>query len=171
MNESFLVFDESKWLKLKKDLKKVVGDTAYNNWLKQLGYLSLEENILSLSVPTKFLRDWIFNNYADNIYSKNNYYSFKINLFIKNRILSFINEANFYIYKDFTKVADDSNILEDIYNYSTNNMVAGLFLNIDLTSQLDLYLKLENINSDYDNDFVVENIPNTYVEVRYNLIK
>mgnify|MGYP001375336736 CR=1 FL=1 len=67
MNESFLVFDESKWLKLKKDLKKVVGDTAYNNWLKQLGYLSLEENILSLSVPTKFLRDWIFNNYADKI--------------------------------------------------------------------------------------------------------
>ena len=117
-----------------------------------------------------FIPDLI-NNYADNIYSKNNYYSFKINFFIKNRILSFINEANFYIYKDFTKVADDSNILEDIYNYSTNNMVAGLFLNIDLTSQLDLYLKLENINSDYDNDFVVENIPNTYVEIRYNLIK
>ena len=125
---------------------------------------------MGFSFDAMYLSDLI-NNYADNIYSKNNYYSFKINFFIKNRILSFINEANFYIYKDFTKVADDSNILEDIYNYSTNNMVAGLFLNIDLTSQLDLYLKLENINSDYDNDFVVENIPNTYVEIRYNLIK
>ena len=125
---------------------------------------------MGFSFHTMYLSDLI-SNYTDNIYSKNNYYSFKINFFIKNKILSFINEANFYIYKDFTKVADGSNILEDIYNYSTNDMVAGLFLNIDLTSQLDLYLKLENINSDYDNDFIVESIPNTYMEVRYNLIK
>ena len=27
------------------------------------------------------------------------------------------------------------------------------------------------INSDYNNDFVVENIPNTHMEIRYNLIK
>ena len=50
-------------------------------------------------------------------------------------------------------------------------MIAGLFINIDLTSELDLYLKLENMSSDYNNDFVVENIPNTYMEIRYNLIK
>ena len=67
MEDSFLGFDEKKWLNLKKDLKKIVGDTAYNNWLKQLTFLSVENNTISFSVPTKFLRDWVVNNYADKI--------------------------------------------------------------------------------------------------------
>ena len=38
MNDSFLDFDEKNWPSLKKDLKKIVGDIAYNNWLKQLSF-------------------------------------------------------------------------------------------------------------------------------------
>ena len=67
MEESFLDFNEKSWLHLKKDLKKIVGDTAYNNWLKQLTFLSIENQTISFSVPTKFLRDWIVNNYSDKI--------------------------------------------------------------------------------------------------------
>ena len=67
MEDSFLDFNEKNWLHLKKDLKKIVGDTAYNNWLKQLAFLSIENKTISFSVPTKFLRDWIVNNYADKI--------------------------------------------------------------------------------------------------------
>ena len=67
MEDSFLGFDEKNWLNLKKDLKKNVGDTAYNNWLKQLTFLSVEDQTISFSVPTKFLRDWVVNNYADKI--------------------------------------------------------------------------------------------------------
>ena len=67
MNDSFLDFKDKKWTLLKKDLKKIVGETAYNNWLKQLSLISLDENTISFSVPTKFLRDWIVNNYADRI--------------------------------------------------------------------------------------------------------
>tara|TARA_B100001123_G_scaffold334239_1_gene377400 strand:- start:161 stop:1564 length:1404 start_codon:yes stop_codon:yes gene_type:complete len=67
MTESAYVFDEKNWEIFKKDLKKLVGDTAYNNWLKKLGFHSLENNTISLSVPTKFLRDWIVNHYADKI--------------------------------------------------------------------------------------------------------
>ena len=37
--------------------------------LKKLGFLSLSKDTISLSVPTKFLRDWIVNNYADKIKS------------------------------------------------------------------------------------------------------
>jgi len=58
---------ENKWPSLKKDLKNVVGDTAYNNWLKHLNFISFEKKTLSFSVPTKFLRDWIVNNYSDKI--------------------------------------------------------------------------------------------------------
>ena len=67
MEDSFLGFDEKNWLNLKKDLKKIVGDTAYNNWLKQLTFLSVKNQTISFSVPTKFLRDWVVNNYADKI--------------------------------------------------------------------------------------------------------
>ena len=67
MTDSYLDFKEKNWVSLKKDLKKIVGDTAYNNWLKQLTFLSIEDHTVSFSVPTKFLRDWIVNNYADKI--------------------------------------------------------------------------------------------------------
>ena len=67
MEDSFIDFNEKKWITLKKDLKKTVGETAYNNWLKQLSFISHDENIITLSVPTKFLRDWIVNNYSDKI--------------------------------------------------------------------------------------------------------
>ena len=60
-------FDEKVWVRLKKDLKKTVGDTAYDNWLKQITFLSIDNQIISFSVPTKFLRDWVVNNYADKI--------------------------------------------------------------------------------------------------------
>ena len=59
MKDSFLDFNEKKWPLLKKDLKKIVGDTAYNNWLKQLSFIAIEQNTITLSVPTKFLRDFV----------------------------------------------------------------------------------------------------------------
>ena len=74
MEDSLLDFNEKKWPLLKKDLKKIVGDTAYNNWLKQLSFISNKENTITLSVPTKFLRDWIVNNYSDKIKNECNKY-------------------------------------------------------------------------------------------------
>ena len=67
MDSSFLDFEKKNWIYLKKDLRRLIGDTSYNNWLKQLSLLSIENKIISFSVPTKFLRDWIVNNYADKI--------------------------------------------------------------------------------------------------------
>ena len=67
MADSTIDFNQKNWTHLRKDLKKIVGDTAYNNWLKQLTFLSIENQTISFSVPTKFLRDWIVNNYADKI--------------------------------------------------------------------------------------------------------
>ena len=78
MKDSFLDFNENNWKSFKKDLKKVVGETAYNNWLKQLDFLTLKEEVISLSVPTKFLRDWIVNHYADKIKSHCKVYNKKI---------------------------------------------------------------------------------------------
>mgnify|MGYP001464267822 FL=1 len=67
MDNTSTIFDESKWISFKKNLKKNVGESAFNNWLKHLNYVSLEESTITFSVPTKFLRDWIVNNYSDKI--------------------------------------------------------------------------------------------------------
>ena len=75
MENSSYVFDEKKWSSLKKDLKKTVGDTAYNNWLKHLNYISLEKDVITFSLPTKFLRDWIVNNYSDKIKNESKKYN------------------------------------------------------------------------------------------------
>ena len=40
MVDTFLDFNEKNWESFKKDLKKVVGNTAYNNWLKKLKFFS-----------------------------------------------------------------------------------------------------------------------------------
>ena len=59
---------------LLKDLKKTVGDTAFNNWLKHLNYVSVQDQTITFSVPTKFLRDWIVNNYSDKIKNESKKY-------------------------------------------------------------------------------------------------
>ena len=71
-------FNETKWASLKKDLKKTVGESAYNNWLKHLNYVSVDNDTITLSLPTKFLRDWIVNNYSDKIKIESKNYSKKI---------------------------------------------------------------------------------------------
>ena len=78
MDNTSTTFDESKWLSFKKNLKKNVGDSAFNNWLKHLSYVSLNENIITFAVPTKFLRDWIVNNYSDKIKSEAKNYIEKV---------------------------------------------------------------------------------------------
>jgi len=72
--------DEKNWLSLKKDLKTSVGESAYNNWIKYLNFVSFQENTLSFSLPTKFLRDWIVNNYSDKIKTESKKYIDKIDI-------------------------------------------------------------------------------------------
>ncbi len=79
MNNSTGTSDNDKWLSLRKDLKKTVGDSAYNNWLKNLNYENNNNEVITFSVPTKFLRDWIVNNYSDKIKSQAKKYFDKIN--------------------------------------------------------------------------------------------
>ena len=60
-------FNLQSWEKLKVKLKKQVGETAYKSWLRQISFKSAENDSLTVSVPTKFLRDWIATHYAEKI--------------------------------------------------------------------------------------------------------
>jgi chromosomal replication initiator protein len=80
MSNTLDLSDEKNWLSLKKDLKQSVGDSAYNNWIKHLSFVSYENNTLSFSLPTKFLRDWIVNNYSDKIKIESKKYIDSVNI-------------------------------------------------------------------------------------------
>ena len=52
------------WNKISGELKKSLDKDTFQNWIKPIVFESYQDNILSLSVPTRFLRDWIIKNYA-----------------------------------------------------------------------------------------------------------
>ena len=58
---------EQQWALVKSQLRAEYGDTAYKTWLASLTLEGLEGERVRLSVPTRFLRDWIASHYADRI--------------------------------------------------------------------------------------------------------
>ena len=52
------------WPKITSELKKSLDKDTFRNWIKPIYFESLIDTSLTLSVPTRFLRDWIIKNYA-----------------------------------------------------------------------------------------------------------
>ena len=52
------------WPKITSELKKSLDKDTFQNWIKPIYFESLVDTSLTLSVPTRFLRDWIIKNYA-----------------------------------------------------------------------------------------------------------
>ena len=52
------------WSKITSQLKKSLDKDTFQNWIKPIYFESHIDTSLTLSVPTRFLRDWIIKNYA-----------------------------------------------------------------------------------------------------------
>jgi len=52
------------WSKIISELKKSLDKDTYQNWIKPINFETQLDTSLTLSVPTRFLRDWIIKNYA-----------------------------------------------------------------------------------------------------------
>ena len=48
-------------------MKNKLGLEVYESWLKKISFLEEFNNYLLLSVPTRFIRDWITSRYLDQI--------------------------------------------------------------------------------------------------------
>ena len=48
-------------------LKQKYGDAVYRSWFAHLKFEGIVDNELVIFVPTKFIREWINNNYLDSI--------------------------------------------------------------------------------------------------------
>ena len=74
------------WEQIQEDFKIKFGKDVFESWLKKMDLLEINTNFLLISVPTRFIRDWITSRYLDTViqviksHNKNiNRIEFKIN--------------------------------------------------------------------------------------------
>ena len=74
MNKSYInkninnfASEEIDWKQIQSEMKNKLGSEIYESWLKKISFLEEHNNYLLLSVPTRFIRDWITSRYLDQI--------------------------------------------------------------------------------------------------------
>jgi chromosomal replication initiator protein len=55
------------WLTVQTEMKNKLGPDIYESWLKKISFEEEINNYVLLSVPTRFIRDWITSRYLDQI--------------------------------------------------------------------------------------------------------
>ena len=55
------------WSRVRARLRAEFGDAAFNSWLKPIVLADARDGQIIMTVPTRFMRDWVVNHYADRI--------------------------------------------------------------------------------------------------------
>ncbi len=55
------------WAQVQTEMKSKLGSEVFDSWLRKISFLQEFNNYLLLSVPTRFIRDWITSRYLDQI--------------------------------------------------------------------------------------------------------
>ena len=55
------------WILIQSEMKNKLGIDIYESWLKKINFVEEFNNYILLSVPTRFIRDWITSRYLDQI--------------------------------------------------------------------------------------------------------
>ena len=55
------------WSLIQSEMKNKLGSDIYESWLKKIVFVEEFNNYILLSVPTRFIRDWITSRYLDQI--------------------------------------------------------------------------------------------------------
>ena len=71
MNNSYtnknLKSENFDWSLIQTEMKNKLGLDVYDSWLKKIEFVEEFSNYILLSVPTRFIRDWITSRYLDQI--------------------------------------------------------------------------------------------------------
>ncbi|MBO6838728.1 MAG: chromosomal replication initiator protein DnaA, partial [Alphaproteobacteria bacterium] len=55
------------WARVRAALREEFGENAYRSWLKPLTFEGLDGDTVHLSVPTRFMRNWIESQYGERL--------------------------------------------------------------------------------------------------------
>jgi chromosomal replication initiator protein len=97
------------WNLVQTEMKNKLGLEVYESWIKKIDYVDEFNNYILLSVPTRFIRDWITSRYLDQILQ-----------IIKNYKKDIIRVEFKIIERNFDKkeISDDHNSLKNLENVS-----------------------------------------------------
>ena len=121
------------WEAIQEDFKTKFGLEVFESWLKKMNLLEINPDNLLISVPTRFIRDWITSRYLDNVLQvikshnkKINRIEFKVNSIVSDKNDS-ENKVNFQKENNF----EDTNItfLKDTFSPSLQR-ITGPYLPI-----------------------------------------
>jgi len=57
------------WGRVSSTLRSEIGEAAYKSWLKPMRPREMRDGVVRISVPTRFMRDWVAAHYADRLES------------------------------------------------------------------------------------------------------
>uniref|UniRef100_UPI002FD3E9D8 chromosomal replication initiator protein DnaA n=1 Tax=Wolbachia endosymbiont of Pentidionis agamae TaxID=3110435 RepID=UPI002FD3E9D8 len=56
------------WERIQDHLRKLYGEATYNSWLNSLSFLDCRDGEITLSVPTRFIKEWVTVHYLEKIF-------------------------------------------------------------------------------------------------------
>ena len=57
----------AQWARIRGRLQNEVGDTEYRSWLRQMSLAGLDGDEITVTLPTRFMRDWVRTHYRDRL--------------------------------------------------------------------------------------------------------
>lgn len=120
--------DLSIWKQIQTKLKEEYGEATYKSWLSKLDFISINDNIVILVAPTKFMREWIVTHYSSSI--KDLWHNFNSNIHDLEVVIS--NNGSGII-SNSSEHSTNLNVHDEKEISETNNF----YQNYDLTSVLD----------------------------------
>ena len=66
---SYKEIDKDIWENISERLKREIGQSAFENWLKPLKFIEISDKRAIFRSPTGFIGDWVNRNYGEKIVS------------------------------------------------------------------------------------------------------
>lgn len=59
--------EQAKWEKVRAKLRETFGEAVYRSWFDGLGFDRVDNGMVIMTAPTRFVREWVMSNYADEL--------------------------------------------------------------------------------------------------------
>lgn len=69
MNTEEMVPIQQEWVRISGQLRSEIGEAAYQSWLKPMAVRGVGDGRVTMSVPTRFMRDWVLAHYLERLCS------------------------------------------------------------------------------------------------------
>jgi len=66
-NEIIDGLHDGNWQEVRENLRSEIGEAAYQSWVKPMTVRSVGDGVARISVPTRFMRDWVVAHYVERL--------------------------------------------------------------------------------------------------------